>query len=236
MRPRDAGHIAPAAHGLPSLCPLPLRTADENELPVQQADEPISQPVLLPASKGESTSTQTASSLWREARALEGLRRIDELADEYPLKLIRELDRISSEPPVLNQEKLEFKVIHVHDSAYKGLISEYLGTYTTARAANDRVLDFWDHMYGAKMFTDVPLCDDCNKIYERNEFFKDAESHSSRISPATTPNDGSLGGVEANNSHWAIADQCLTLSHSSHEEEKKVYAVVSCLRDQGTHS
>lgn len=223
MRFADPGHFALTAHGLPMLCSSPSRTAEDFELPIQQADKPISQSTVQPASQSKSVSTQTANGSWHEAQAPKELRRLDELHEAYPYKLIRELDRISSEPSLLGQETRVFGVIHVNSSAYKGLTVEHVGTYTSAKAANDRVLDFWDQNYGMKMFT------------VKFEWFKDPESHLSQISCVRKPNDGSSGGVEANNSHWKIADQCLTLSHRSHEEEKKVYAVVSYLRDRGVH-
>ncbi|KAI1192127.1 hypothetical protein F5B17DRAFT_1091 [Nemania serpens] len=174
---------------------------------------------------------QTADSPWHEAQVLQRLRGLDELHDDYPYRLVRELDRVSDGPSLLNQENLVFGVIHINNSTYEGLTVDYIGTYTTAKAANNRVLDFWGQKYGTEMFTNNPRYNDFNRL----EWAKDSRSHSSQISPVKKRNDDSSGGVEANGSRWAIAHQCLTLSHRSREEEKKVYAVVSSMRDQGIH-
>ncbi|KAI1113500.1 hypothetical protein F5Y14DRAFT_452036 [Nemania sp. NC0429] len=206
----------------------------------QQPDRPLSQSALLSTPKSRSTSDLTTSSYYHPSQVLNRLRRLDELDDIYPYKLIRKLDQIADEPSPLNQEKLVYVVTHVHDSAYEeDLTVEHLGTYTSAKAANSRVLDVWDRKYGAKMFTDVPRRDEhCNTTYVKINWAQDPESDSSRAPLGKKPDDASAssssssssGGVEANNSRWAIADRCLTLSHKSCEEESKVYAVVSKLR------
>ncbi|KAI0447635.1 hypothetical protein F4803DRAFT_271231 [Xylaria telfairii] len=164
------------------------------------------------------------------------IQRQNELKDEaYPLKLVREIDRISGRQTHVSKGKAVFGVIHVSNSVEKGLTVENVSTYTTVQAANDRGLDFWDRKYGTTMFTDVSPSAETDTTSVKFEHMEESESHSHHVSPRNKPNYHSSGGVPANNSHWAINNKCLSLSHKGDEGDKKVYVEISYVRDQGIH-
>ncbi|KAJ3577960.1 hypothetical protein NPX13_g2607 [Xylaria arbuscula] len=160
-----------------------------------------------------------------------------ELEDEvYPLKLIRELGRVSNELSPKTNKKSVFGVVHVNSSTGSLTTVESVSTYSTFQAANDRVLDFWDQKYGTRMFTDARLSPKVDargiKKPEKNE--ENRRQHDS-INFRKKTNGRSRGGVFANKSSWAIKNKCLSLSHRRSTGETRVYVTISHVRDQGIH-
>ncbi|KAI2628403.1 hypothetical protein GGS21DRAFT_527816 [Xylaria nigripes] len=162
------------------------------------------------------------------------LLRRDKLNDEvYPFKLIRQLDKISSQDPFGRSGNLVFGVIHVNMSKEHGLTVENVSTYTTVQAANERVLDLWQRKYGTEMFTRVSVGARTDAIPATLDHIK--KRHNGPDHQPTASQNGLSGGVSVNNSHWVINKQCLCLNHMNGREERKIYAVKACVRDQGIH-
>ena len=133
--------------GLPVSSPYPTLAADSYEM--------FPEATPLPAANSTSLG---ASNTHLHARSPDvgKNRRQRELEDEvYPLKLIRELDRISNELIAASDKKSVFGVVHINSSTGSLPTVETVSTYSTFQAANDRVLDFWDQKNGARMFTDA---------------------------------------------------------------------------------
>ncbi|KAI0189690.1 hypothetical protein EV127DRAFT_431514 [Xylaria flabelliformis] len=236
LYPSDLGY---STHGLPVVPPSPMTESmvitNDFEVPRQPQIElypqPTPKPTPKPASRRSfveiSKSPPRALSLSKQQIQRQGV-----LGDEaYPLKLIRELDRISGKMPRVSKGKPVFGVIHVNNSVEKGLIVENVSTYTTVKAANDRSLDFWDQKYGTRMFTDISS-NRTDITLRKFEHIEGVESPSHRVSNHRL----SSGGVPNNNSRWTINNQCLSLSHKCAEADKRVYVVISYVQDQGIHA
>ncbi|KAI1740852.1 hypothetical protein F4680DRAFT_87432 [Xylaria scruposa] len=234
LYPSDLGY----SHGLPVMSPSPMTATrmitNDFEVPRQWQTElypqPTPKPVLKPASRRSfvevSKSPPRAPTLSKEQ-----IQRHEALKGEaYPLKLIRELDRILGEKPRISKGKPVFGVIHVNNSVGNGLIVENVSTYTTVQAANDRSLDFWDQKYGTKMFTDIPSSSGTDITSMKFKHVEDSANPSHRASNLRLS-----GGVPNNNSRWAINNKCLSLSHRCEEADRRVYVVISYVQDQGIH-
>ncbi|KAI3338627.1 hypothetical protein F4824DRAFT_458268 [Ustulina deusta] len=155
------------------------------------------------------------------------LQRHYKLRDEvYPLKLVRELDRIVGELPSISKKKYVFEVVHVNNSTDNGPTVENVSIYSTVQAANDRALDFWDQQYGTGMFTNAPPA-----------FGHIGESWKRPYRPSRQMkmNSRSAGGIPTNGSYWAINNNCLSLSHKVGKGEKRVHVVILNVKDQGIH-
>ncbi|KAI0453067.1 hypothetical protein F5B21DRAFT_480692 [Xylaria acuta] len=228
------------SYGLPAPSSSPMRAAmamatndfevsgqRQKEVFPQPAPKPASRPILTEVSK----SNPRALSLTKKQ-----IQRQYELKDEvYPLKLTRELDRISGRLPHVSKGEPVFSVIHVNNSVEKGLTVENVSTYTTVQAANDRGLDFWDRKYGTRMFTDASPSAETDISSIKFEHIEELETHSYHVSQSKKPNHRLSGGVPTNNSHWAINNKCLSLSHKVEKGDRKVYVVISYVQDQGIH-
>lgn len=227
---------APARDGLPAPSSPPFKIANKYELAQQQQNEPFfSPPASIKATHHASPIGATTPSVCRVHRD-KYHRRLYELQDElYPLKLVQELNRISDEPHFPGRGKLVLAVTHVNNSIHKGLLIENVGTYYTAKAANNRVLDVWNQKYGTGTSTGTLSSDKTDKRFMGFEQGKMPEGYSPLVSPGQTLDYPSLGGVLADNSHWEIKNSCLSLSHKSDEGEKTVYVVLSRMRRQGIH-
>ncbi|KAI0965137.1 hypothetical protein F4678DRAFT_453523 [Xylaria arbuscula] len=166
------------------------------------------------------------------------LRRQRELKDAlYPLKLIRQLDRITNDEwPVGVDGTRIFEVVHIDSSRDSGLTVENVSTYSTVQAANERALDFWDREYGAGMFTRASPHPDLDAVsIKKFEHIEDSGRQANSIS-IPKKHYRSAGGVPANRSSWAVKNKCLSLSHKGRKGENKVYVAVSQLRDHGIHA
>ncbi|KAI1133190.1 hypothetical protein F5Y10DRAFT_229609 [Nemania abortiva] len=223
---------APPPDGLPDLSPSPLSYRS-----IGQPQNPLfSSQTALSASRDIFSGVNGSSP--HSARILRGkhLRRLSELENEaYPLKLVRELARISDEPLFLGKGKPVFGVIHVNNSVGKNLTVENIGTYTTAKAANDRALDFWDQKYGTGTLTGSPVSGEANTRFMKFEHIEEPDGYPPQVPPRQKLSYPSRSGVLEDNSHWVITDNCLSLNHKSDKGEKKVYVVISHIRDQGIH-
>ncbi|RYC63577.1 hypothetical protein CHU98_g2655 [Xylaria longipes] len=231
-------------HGLPAPSSSPMRasmmmTTNDFEVPGQRQKEVFPQPAPKPTPKPASRRRFIEVSKSHPLASTSSKKRIQrqhELKDEaYPLKLIRELDRISGRLPHVNKGKPVFGVIHVNNSVEKGLTVENVSTYTTVQAANDRGLDFWDQKYGTRMFTDGSPSAENDISSIKFEHIEGSDSHSYHVSQSTKPNYRLSGGVPTNNSHWAFNNKCLSLSHKGDREDRKVYVVISYVQDHGIH-
>ncbi|KAI1423264.1 hypothetical protein F5Y12DRAFT_758108 [Xylaria sp. FL1777] len=166
------------------------------------------------------------------------LQRQRELRDEvYPLKLVRALERVpDDESPFVSERKSVFQVVHINSSTGNGRTVENVSTYSTAQAANDRALDFWDQKYGADMFTKAtpnPQPDEMS--IKKFEHIEESARHIHRPSLRKMTAYRSTGGIPANKSHWAINNKCLSLSQTSDAGERKVNVTILHVREQGIH-
>ncbi|KAI3318270.1 hypothetical protein HD806DRAFT_512364 [Xylariaceae sp. AK1471] len=213
------------AHGLPALSMSPISAPINYEIPGQRQIGGSCQP---------NSTSSNGRALLSQAACVTQLQRRWELEDKaYPLKLIRQLDRTYGQSPRVSDGRAVFGVMHINNSVRHGLIVENVSTYTTVQAANDRVLDFWDREYGTGMFTDTSPIFETNTISLKFEHFEEAAVHPYGVSSQNKSEDYPSGGVPANNSHWKIDNKCLFLKHKSGEGEKKVYVVISYVRDNG---
>ncbi|KAJ8126258.1 hypothetical protein O1611_g7382 [Lasiodiplodia mahajangana] len=219
LSPQDR---APPPDGLPALTPSLLSYG-----PARRLQNDISTSFSTKETEGPSYLTRILQGKYFD--------RLSKLEDEvYPLKLVRELARISDRPS-LGKEKSVFGVIHVNTSGGKDLIVENIGTYTTAKAANNRALDFWDQKYGTGNPTGFLLNANVDAIVVKFDHIEEPDNHSFHTSRRQNPNYPSLSGILEDSSNWVITNNCLSLSHKSVERERRVYVVISHLRDQGIH-
>jgi hypothetical protein len=155
----------------------------------------------------------------------------------YPLMLVRALDKISGQLPIVCKGKPVFGVIHVNNPRHYNLVVELVGTYTTVQAANDRVLDFWHRHYGTGMFTEA--CTDVGSRIENNmvliqsENTEEEEYHRDGSLPQVKPKNLTTGGIAADHGSWKIDNQCLCLRHKDEKADTKVYTVISYVEDYG---
>ncbi|TGJ85840.1 hypothetical protein E0Z10_g2913 [Xylaria hypoxylon] len=219
--------FAAPSHGLPMSSHSPTMMANNYETPKQWQNETSPQPTPFLAS--HQASIEVASNPpYAQTRSKKQLQRRRELEDElYPLKLIRELHRISGKVPRVSKGRPVFEVIHVNNSIHNGLIVENVGTYATVQAANDRVLDFWDQKYSTRMFTTASPSFEAEVMSTNFEHIEVSRKQSYHVLPRKELNYGLVGGVSANNSHWAIDNMCLSLSHKSDHGENEVYVGIS---------
>ncbi|KAI8629487.1 hypothetical protein F5Y19DRAFT_433146 [Xylariaceae sp. FL1651] len=105
--------FARTQHGLPTLPPPPITMYSGHETSGQRQSELISEPSSM-----DSTDHPLPT---RTAHGRRSLRRCVLEEEAYPLKLIRELDKISSKLPHISEAKPVFGVIHVNSSTQNGL-------------------------------------------------------------------------------------------------------------------
>ncbi|KAI0541522.1 hypothetical protein GGR58DRAFT_431870 [Xylaria digitata] len=233
--PLYLGGFATSCHGLPIPPQSPTVAANNYEAPNQWHNQTFLQPSPFPASRQTLTEV-TSNPSNAQSLSKKQLQRKRDLEDElYPLKLIRELHRISGKLPRVSKGGPYFEVIHINDSIHNGLTVENVSTYTTVQAANDRVLDFWDQKYGTRMFTNALPSFETGIMPMNFEHAKEPGRHSYPVLPREELNYRSSGGVTVNNSYWAINNKCLSLSHKSGHGEKRLYVSISYMRDQGIH-
>ncbi|KAI0098276.1 hypothetical protein GGR51DRAFT_577120 [Nemania sp. FL0031] len=229
LSPKDR---APPPDGLPVFPPSPL----SYRLAGQQQNYLSPPPAALSAAPHVSIKKAKISPHPAQILGRKYLDRLSRLEDEvYPLKLVRELARISDTASFPRNEESVFGVIHVNISLARNLTIENIGTYTTAKAANDRVLDFWDQKYGTGTTTSTPGSAEADTMIMRFEHIEESDNRPTHVSRCQKPNYPSSSGVLEDSSYWVITNNCLSLNNKSDEEERKVYVVTSHLRDQGIH-
>ncbi|KAI0520891.1 hypothetical protein F5B22DRAFT_644632 [Xylaria bambusicola] len=219
------GSFSNPSDGLPVLSTCPTSMAKSYEL-LPETDPP--------AAPGY-TSFRTDDCAMLARNLDRDHKRQYQLEDEiYPLKLIRALKRGSDDLPPSWSENSVFGVVHINSLTGSHPTVEIISTYSTIQAANNRVLDFWDQKYGARMFTNATSSPRANAT----AVMLDDVEKTARCPQSTSDRkmkQNFSGGVPANKSYWAIKNKCLSLKHRSGAGEVRVYVTISHMRDQGIH-